>query len=44
MSRTNEARHIECHKTCKCKSRLDASVCNNKKDRMKTNADVNVKN
>ena len=27
MSRTNE-RHIEWHKTCKC--RLDASVCNNK--------------
>ena len=30
MSRTNEARHIEWHKTCKCKCRLDASVCNNK--------------
>ena len=29
-SRTNETRHIECHKTCKCKCRLDASVCNNK--------------
>ena len=27
MSRTNETRHI---KTCKCKYRLDASVCNNK--------------
>ena len=26
MSRTNETRH----KTCKCKCRLDASVCNNK--------------
>ena len=30
MSRTNETRHIEWHKTCKCKCRLDASVCNNK--------------
>ena len=30
MSRTNETRHIECHETCKCKYRLDASVCNNK--------------
>ena len=31
MSRTNETRHIKWHATCKCKSRLDASVCNNKK-------------
>ena len=31
MSRTNEARHIKRHKACKCKCRLDASVCNNKK-------------
>ena len=30
MSRTNETIHIEWHKTCKCKCRLDASVCNNK--------------
>ena len=31
MSRTNETRHIEWwHKTCKCKCRLDASVCENK--------------
>ena len=30
MSRTNEARHIEWHETCKCKSGLDSSVCNNK--------------
>ena len=34
MSRTNETRHIEWHKTCKCKCRLDASVCNNKQMRM----------
>ena len=27
MSRTNETRHIEWHGTCKCKCRLDASVC-----------------
>ena len=30
MSRTNETRHIEWHETCKCKCRLDVSVCNNK--------------
>ena len=30
MSRTNETRHIKWHKTCKCKYRLDASICNNK--------------
>ena len=31
MSRTNEARHIEWHETCKCKCRLeDTIVCNNK--------------
>ena len=28
--RTNETNHIEWHETCKCKCRLDASVCNNK--------------
>ena len=30
MSRTNETRHIKWHKTCKCRCRLDSSVCNNK--------------
>ena len=30
MSRTNEARHIKQHQTCKCICRLDAIVCNNK--------------
>ena len=30
ISRTNETRHIELHKTCKCKCRLEASVCKNK--------------
>ena len=30
MSITNETRQIEWHETCKCKCRLDASVCNNK--------------
>ena len=30
MSRTNETRYIEWHETCKCKCRLDASVCNNR--------------
>ena len=29
MSRTNETRYTECHETCNCKCRLDASVCNN---------------
>ena len=30
MSRTHETRHIKWHETCKCKCRLDASLCNNK--------------
>ena len=30
MSRTNETRYIKFHKTCKCKWRLDAVVCNDK--------------
>ena len=30
ISRTNKRRHKEWHKTCKCKCRLDRSVCNNK--------------
>ena len=30
MSRTNEIRHVKWHKTCKCKCRPDASVCNSK--------------
>ena len=30
MSRTNETRHTQCHKTCKGRCRLDASICNNK--------------
>ena len=30
VSKTNEARHIKWHETCKCKCRLDTSVCNNK--------------
>ena len=30
MSRTNETRHIKWHEMCKCKCRLDASVCNYK--------------
>ena len=29
-SRINETRHMEWHQTCKCKCRLDASICNNK--------------
>ena len=30
MLRTNETRHIKWHETCRCKCRLDTSVCNNK--------------
>ena len=30
MSRTNETRDIKWHETCKCKCRLDESICNNK--------------
>ena len=30
MSRTNQARHMKQHETCKCKCRLGASVFNNK--------------
>ena len=30
MSRTDETRHIKWHGTCKCKCRLNLSVCNNK--------------
>ena len=30
MSRTNETRQVKSCKTCKCKCRLDASICNNK--------------
>ena len=30
MSRTNEIRSIKLHEICKCKCRLDATVCNNK--------------
>ena len=30
MSKTNETRLIEWHENCKCKCRLDSSVCNHK--------------
>ena len=30
MSRNNGTRHIKWHETCKCKCRLDTSVCNSK--------------
>ena len=44
MTRTNETRHIKWHETCKCKCRLDASVCNNNNAGIMINAGVNVKN
>ena len=31
MLRTNEKSHIKWHEVCKCKCRLDASVCNEKR-------------
>ena len=30
MSRTNETRHIELHKSCKCICRLDKIICHSK--------------
>ena len=30
MSFNDQTKHIEWHEMCKCKCRLDASVCNNK--------------
>ena len=30
MSKTNETKFIEWHEICKCKCRLDATICNNK--------------
>ena len=30
MSRNNETRHIEWHKTCKCGCKFGGNVCNNK--------------
>ena len=30
MSRTNETRFIEWHKTCKCECKFGANACNNK--------------
>ena len=30
VSWSNQTKHIERHETCKCKCRVDASVCNNK--------------
>ena len=44
MSRTNETRHIKWHETCKCKCRLNKSVCNTKQHWNEDNVDVNIKN
>ena len=30
MSRTNQTRHMKWYEACKCRCRLDASVCNDK--------------
>ena len=42
MSRTNETRQIKWHEMCKCKCRLDESICN--KQRWNDDVSVNVKN
>ena len=44
MSRTNETRHIKWREICKCKCRLDASVCNKNNAGIMINVYVNVKN
>ena len=44
MSKTNETRHIKWHEKCKCKSRLDASVCNKNNTGIMINAGLNIKN
>ena len=31
MPKINETKHVSWHKTCTCKCRLDASICNNKR-------------
>ena len=36
ISRSKETGYINWHETCKCKCRLDASVCSNKQRRKKT--------
>ena len=43
-SRTNETRHIEWHETCKCKCKVNSSVCIINNAKMMINADVNVEN
>ena len=44
ISRTNKAKYIQLHETCKCKCRLDVSVCNSKKrwdeDKRSSNSSV----
>ena len=44
MSRTNELRHIEWHKTCKCECKFGSIVFNNKQRWNNINADFNAKN
>ena len=44
MSRSNETKSIKLHETCSCICRLHKVICNNKKNGIKINVDVNVKN
>ena len=39
MSRTNETRHIKWHKTSKHRCKLDARICNNRRNDDKWNED-----
>ena len=43
MARTNETRYAGWYETCRCKCRLNASVCNNNNVGIMKNVDVNVK-
>ena len=45
LSKTTETRYVSRHETCASKSRLDASVCNDRQHQNSViNADINVKN
>ena len=44
MSRTNEARFMDCHETCKCSVNLEKMFVIISNVGIKINIDVNVKN
>ena len=43
ISFSNQTKHIEWYETCKCKCRLDSSVCNNKQRWNENKCSCNVK-